>query len=63
MPDGVLLGILGGKGRPVSKSWPCFRPKNVISHTRFQTSTAPPSGGLVDGGPKSGIFFVFEQIW
>ena len=37
MPDGVLLGILGGKGRPVSKSWPYFRPKNVIFHTRFQT--------------------------
>ena len=37
MPDGVLLGIPGGKGYPVSKSWPYFRPKNVISHTRFQT--------------------------
>ena len=37
--EGVLLGILGG-GRCAawfSKSWPDFRPKNVIFHTRFQT--------------------------
>ena len=37
MPDGVLLGIPGGKGRSVSESWPYFRPENVIFHSRFQT--------------------------
>ena len=33
---GVLLGILGG-GVPPLKTWPDFRPKNVIFHTGFQT--------------------------
>ena len=36
---GVLLGILGGGVPPLKslKSWPDFRPKNVIFHTCFQT--------------------------
>ena len=35
---GVLLGILGGGcAARFFKSWPDFRPNNVIFHTRFQT--------------------------
>jgi len=38
---GVLLGILGlgGGAARFSKSWPYFRPKSVIFHTRFRTKT------------------------
>ena len=38
LPGGILLEILGrGYAAWFSKSWPYFRPKNVIFHTSFQT--------------------------
>ena len=36
-PGGYCWEFLVGGAALFSKSWPYFRPKNVIFHTRFQT--------------------------
>ena len=59
---GYSWGFLVGVAALYSKSWPYFRPKNVIFHTCFQTSTPPPGGACRWGAWKWHFFCIWTNM-
>ena len=60
---GYSWEFLVGGCHPVLQILTIFQTKKCNFSHLFSDQYPPPPGGLVDGGPESGIFFVFEQIW